>query len=103
MKLPLLLIRVVFSPDLSKLRDLDETTARQVFKIAVIEPITLIKLKPFLGALGPICTQNVAPFQVWLVQAWRPHSCISHRISLKNNALLQKFENHLKWLKMPLL
>ncbi len=59
-KLPLLLVRVIFSPNLSKLPDLDETTARQVFMIAVIKHVAVIELGPFLNAVGPILTQNLA-------------------------------------------
>ncbi len=55
-----------FSPNLSKLPNLDETTSRQVFKIALIEPVAVIELGPFLGALSPILTQNLALAQVWL-------------------------------------
>ncbi len=42
-----------FSPNLSKLPDLDETMSSQVFKIA-------LELGPFFGALGPILRQNLA-------------------------------------------
>ncbi len=59
-KLPLLLVRLVFPPNLSKLLDLDETTTGQVFKITVIKPIAVIELGPFLSVLGPILTQNLA-------------------------------------------
>ncbi len=63
-----------FSRNLSKLPNLDETTSRQVFKIALIEPIAVIKLGPFFGALGPILTQNLALSQVWLaIWVWWPH------------------------------
>ncbi len=63
-----------FSHNLSKLPDLDETMFRHVFKIALIEPIAVIELGPFLGTLGPILTQNLALSQVWLaIGAWRPH------------------------------
>ncbi len=41
-----------FSPNLSELPDLDETTSRQVFKIALIEPVTVIELGPLLGCSG---------------------------------------------------
>ncbi len=85
-KLSLLLVRVVFTSNSSKLSNLDKTTARQVSKIAVIEPVAVIELGPFLGVLGPILTQNLVLFQVWLL--------ISCRILLKNRALLQKFENN---------
>ncbi len=37
-----------FSPNLSKLPDLDKTTSRQVFKIAFVEPVTVIEVGPFL-------------------------------------------------------
>ncbi len=48
--------------------------AKQVFKIAVIAPVTVLQLEPFLGALGHILTQNLALPQVWLaIWAWRPH------------------------------
>ncbi len=69
-KFTLLLVKVVFSCNLSKLPDLDKMTARQVFKIAVIETVAVIELGPFLGALGPIFTQNLAQSQVWLAKAW---------------------------------
>ncbi len=61
-----------FSPDLSKLRDLDETTSRQVFKIALIKPVVVIELGPCLES--PILTQNLVLSQVWLaIWLWRPH------------------------------
>ncbi len=41
-----------FLPNLSKFPDLDERTSRQVFKIALIKPVAVIELGPFLGALG---------------------------------------------------
>ncbi len=47
-----------FSP--IKVPNLDETMSRQVFKIALIETTTVIELRPFLGALGPILAQNLA-------------------------------------------
>ncbi len=72
-KLPLLLVRFVFLPNLSKLPDLDETTARQVFMIAVIKPVAVM-LGPFMSALGPIFMQNMALSQVQLtIQARQPH------------------------------
>ncbi len=55
-----------FSPNSPKLPDLDETTSRQVYKIALIEPVAVIELGPLLGALGPIPTQILALSQVWL-------------------------------------
>ncbi len=62
-----------FSPNLSKLPDLDKTTFRQVFKIALIEPVAVIESGPVLGAPGPILTQNLALPQLWLaIWAWRP-------------------------------
>ncbi len=91
-----------FSPNLSKLPDLDETMSRQVLKIALIKLVAVIELGPFLGALGPILTQNLALSQIWLaIRAWRPHSHISCQILLKNKELSQKFENHPKLVKMP--
>ncbi len=47
-KLILRLVKVVISHNLSKLPDLDETVARQVFKVAVSEPIAVIELVLFL-------------------------------------------------------
>ncbi len=38
--------------------DLDEMMSRQVFKIALIKPVAVIELKPFLGALGPVLIKN---------------------------------------------
>ncbi len=51
--------------------DLDEMTARQVFKVAVNKHVAVIELGPFLGTLDPILTQNWTLFQVWLaIRAW---------------------------------
>ncbi len=38
----------------------------QVFEVSLTEPIAVIQLKPFLGALGPILTENLVILQVWL-------------------------------------
>ncbi len=54
------------------LPNLDEITARQVFKVTVNELVAVIELGPFLGALGPIVTQNWALSQVLGIQAWQP-------------------------------
>ncbi len=55
-----------FSANLSKLPHLDKTTPKQGFKIALIEPVAVIELGSFLGALDPILTKNLALSQVWL-------------------------------------
>ncbi len=58
--LRLLLVSAGFSPNSSKLPDLDETIAGQVFKVAINKPAAVIELRPFLGTLDPILTQNWA-------------------------------------------
>ncbi len=64
-------MRVVFSPNLSELPDLDETTARLVFKVAFYEPSAVIKLKPFLGALALFLHQTGPYLKYgWLKVIW---------------------------------
>ncbi len=48
------IVRVVFSPNFSKLPNLDKTTVRQVFKNAVIEPIAVIELHHFWVLWTPL-------------------------------------------------
>ncbi len=63
-----------FSPNLSKLPELDEMMSWQVFEIALIETDIVIELEPLLGAVGPIRPQNLVFSQAWLaIRAWRPH------------------------------